>query len=159
MRACALRCTTVHLVVQSGEFVTRMSPSTRGPGAATSSSRSFSALSTCKIAHVGAHSVRSFGEFVIKAIVYHRYGPPDLLALEEVDKPIPKDNEILVEVRAVSVNDWDWGLLHGTPFANRLMSGLLRPNKKILGSDVAGRVEAVGKGVSRFGRVMKCLGT
>ena len=86
----------------------------------------------------------------MKAIVYHRYGPPDLLALEEVDKPIPKDNEILVEVRAVSVNDWDWGLLHGTPFANRLMSGLLKPKKKILGSDVAGRVEAVGRGVSRF---------
>ena len=87
---------------------------------------------------------------MMKAIVYHRYGPPDLLALEEVDKPVPKDNEILVEVRAVSVNDWDWGLLHGTPFANRLMSGLLKPKKKILGSDVAGRVEAVGKGVSRF---------
>ncbi len=86
----------------------------------------------------------------MKAIVYHRYGPPDLLALEEVDKPAPKDNEILVEVRAVSVNDWDWGLLHGTPFANRLMSGLLKPKKKILGSDVAGRVEAVGRGVSRF---------
>ena len=86
----------------------------------------------------------------MKAIVYHRYGPPDLLALEEVDKPVPKDNEILVEVRAVSVNDWDWGLLHGTPFANRLMSGLLKPKKKILGSDVAGRVEAVGRGVSRF---------
>jgi NADPH:quinone reductase-like Zn-dependent oxidoreductase len=86
----------------------------------------------------------------MKAIVFHRYGPPDLLALEEVDKPSPKDNEILVEVRAVSVNDWDWGLLHGTPFANRLMSGLLTPKKKILGSDIAGRVEAVGKGVSRF---------
>ena len=86
----------------------------------------------------------------MKAIVYHRYGPPDLLALEEVDKPTPKDDEILLKVHAVSVNDWDWGLLHGTPFANRLMSGLLKPKKKILGSDVAGRVEAVGKGVSRF---------
>lgn len=86
----------------------------------------------------------------MKAIVYHRYGPPDLLALEEVDRPIPKDNEILVKVCAVSVNDWDWGLLHGTSFANRLMSGLLKPKKKILGSDVAGRVEAVGRGVSRF---------
>ena len=86
----------------------------------------------------------------MKAIVYHRYGPPDLLSLEELDKPTPKDDEILLKVHAVSVNDWDWGLLHGTPFANRLMSGLLKPKKKILGSDVAGRVEAVGKGVSRF---------
>ncbi len=86
----------------------------------------------------------------MKAIVYHSYGSPDLLALEEVDKPTPKDNEILIRVRAVSVNDWDWGLLHGTPFANRLMSGLLKPKKTILGSDVAGRVEAVGRGVSRF---------
>jgi NADPH:quinone reductase-like Zn-dependent oxidoreductase len=86
----------------------------------------------------------------MKAIVYHRYGSPDVLALEDVDKPSPKDDEILIRVRAVSVNDWDWGLLHGTPFANRMMSGLRKPKKKILGSDVAGRVEAVGRGVSRF---------
>ena len=86
----------------------------------------------------------------MKAIVYHAYGSPDALALEEVAAPIPKDDEVLVRVRAVSVNDWDWGLLHGTPFANRMMSGLLKPKKKILGSDVAGRVEAVGRDVSRF---------
>ncbi len=92
----------------------------------------------------------ALGEFVMKAIVYHHYGSPDVLGLEEVERSTPKPNEVLVSVRAASVNDWDWGLLHGTPFANRLMSGLFKPKKKILGSDIAGRVEAVGKGVSRF---------
>jgi NADPH:quinone reductase-like Zn-dependent oxidoreductase len=86
----------------------------------------------------------------MKAIVYSRYGTPDVLELREVEKPVPKDDEVLVEVRAVSINDWDWGLLHGTPFANRVTSGLLRPTKRILGSDIAGRIEAVGKKVGRF---------
>ena len=83
--------------------------------------------------------------------MYTKYGPPDVLELKEVDKPIPKDDEILVEVHAVSINDWDWGLLQGTPFTNRLMSGLLKPKKiQILGSDIAGRIEAVGKNIEQF---------
>jgi NADPH:quinone reductase-like Zn-dependent oxidoreductase len=86
----------------------------------------------------------------MRAIVYERYGPPDVLRLEEVEKPIPKDDEVLVEVHAVSVNDWDWGLLQGIPFANRMTNGLLKPKRVILGSDIAGRIEAVGKNVKQF---------
>jgi len=87
----------------------------------------------------------------VKAIVYTKYGPPDVLQLKEVDKPTPKDNEALIKVHAASVNDWDWGLLRGTPFLNRLVvSGLLKPKYKILGCDIAGRVEAVGGNVKQF---------
>lgn len=87
----------------------------------------------------------------MKAIVYTRYGPPEVLQLKEIDKPIPKDNEVLVKVHAASINDWDWGLMRGTPFVNRLMAGLTKPKRiKIIGCDVAGSVEAVGKNVKCF---------
>ncbi len=85
----------------------------------------------------------------MKAIVYHKYGLPDVLELKEVEKPTPKDDEVLVKVHAASVNDWDWGLLRGKPFVNRLLFGLLKP-KRILGGDIAGRVEAVGRNVKQF---------
>ncbi len=86
----------------------------------------------------------------MKAIVYTIYGSPDVLQLKEVEKPTPKDNEVLVKIHAVSINDWDWCLLLGTPFINRLINGLLKPKKRILGSDIAGRIEAVGKNVKQF---------
>ena len=86
----------------------------------------------------------------MKAVVYTKYGPPDVLKLREVEKPAPGDDEVLVQVHATSVNDWDWGLLQGVPFVNRLMYGLLKPKKQILGSDITGRVETVGKEVKRF---------
>ncbi|MGA2405850.1 MAG: NAD(P)-dependent alcohol dehydrogenase [Bacteroidales bacterium] len=86
----------------------------------------------------------------MKAIVYTKYGTPDVLELREIDKPIPKENEVLIKVYAVSINDWDWGLLQGIPFINRLLNGLLKPKKKILGSDIAGRIEEVGKNVEKF---------
>ena len=87
----------------------------------------------------------------MQAIVYTEYGSPDVLQLKEIVKPTPKDNEVLVEVHAASVNDWDWGLLRGKPFVNRLaISGLLKPKIKILGGDIAGRVEAVGQNVKQF---------
>jgi NADPH:quinone reductase-like Zn-dependent oxidoreductase len=86
----------------------------------------------------------------MKAIVYTKYGTPDVLELKEVDKPIPKDDEVLIKVHAASINDWDWGLLIGKPFMNRLINGLLKPKKKILGSDIAGRIEAIGKNVEQF---------
>src|SRR5262245_3296292 len=87
---------------------------------------------------------------LVKAVVYTRYGSPDVLQLAEVDKPVPKENEVLVKVHAVSINPWDWELLRGTPFVNRLLGGLLKPKRHILGSDIAGRIEAVGKDVTRF---------
>jgi NADPH:quinone reductase-like Zn-dependent oxidoreductase len=87
----------------------------------------------------------------MKAIVFTKYGSPDVLELEEVEKPAPADDEVLVKVRAVSVNDWDWQALQGT-FINRLFFGLRKPKKsrQILGSDVAGQVEAVGRNVREF---------
>ena len=84
------------------------------------------------------------------AIVYTKYGPPAVLQLREVDKPTPKDNEVLIKVHAASLNDWDWGLLRGKPFVNRLPFGLRTPQDKILGSDIAGIVEAIGENIKLF---------
>jgi NADPH:quinone reductase-like Zn-dependent oxidoreductase len=85
----------------------------------------------------------------MKAIVYTKYGTPDVLQLKEIAKPIPEDDEVLIKVYAVSLNDWDSALLQGD-FVNRMLNGLLKPKIKILGSDIAGRVEAVGKNVEKF---------
>jgi NADPH:quinone reductase-like Zn-dependent oxidoreductase len=87
----------------------------------------------------------------MKAVVMERYGTPDVLELRDVVEPTPKAAEVLVRVHAASVNDWDWGLLQGTPFVNRIMvSGLFRPKVRIIGGDIAGRVEAVGRDVEAF---------
>ena len=88
----------------------------------------------------------------MKAIVFTQYGPPDGLELREVPKPAPRDDELLVRVHASSINSWDWEFLNGKPFINRLMFGLVRPKpeKQILGADIAGTVEAVGKRVAHF---------
>lgn len=86
----------------------------------------------------------------MKAIVYEKYGTPDVLQLKEVEKPTPQENEVLVKVYAASVNPGDWHELRGTPFLQRLESGLLKPKHKILGADVAGRVEAIGRNVKQF---------
>jgi NADPH:quinone reductase-like Zn-dependent oxidoreductase len=85
----------------------------------------------------------------MKAIVYNKYGTPDVLEFKEIDKPVPGDNEVLIKVHAVSINDWDWGLLQGD-FINRILNGVWKPKRKILGSDIAGRVEAIGKNVNQF---------
>ncbi|HEX7846851.1 MAG TPA: NAD(P)-dependent alcohol dehydrogenase [Chitinophagaceae bacterium] len=85
----------------------------------------------------------------MKAIIYHKYGSPDNLELAEVPKPIPADDEVLVKVHAVSLNDWDLGLLEGD-FVNRMLNGLRKPKRKILGSDIAGVIESVGKNVKQF---------
>jgi len=85
----------------------------------------------------------------MKAIVYTKYGPPEVLQLKEVAKPIPKDDEVLIKVQAVSVNRSDWEGLRGKPLYARI-GGLLKPRRQILGSDVAGRVEMAGRNVRRF---------
>jgi len=87
----------------------------------------------------------------MKAIVFTHYGSPDLLEYKEVEKPAPKDNEVLVKVCAASINSWDWELLQGRPFINRLMFGLLKPKKiNILGCDIAGQIAALGKNVKHL---------
>lgn len=83
-------------------------------------------------------------------MVYTQYGSPDVLQLKEVEKPTPKDNEVLIKVHAASMNAGDCYFLRGNPFLVRLDLGLFKPKRHILGSDIAGRVEAVGKNVRDF---------
>jgi NADPH:quinone reductase-like Zn-dependent oxidoreductase len=85
----------------------------------------------------------------LKAVIYTRYGGPEVLQVQEIAKPYPKDDEVLIKVYAVSINDWDDGLLHGD-FVNRILNGIRKPKRQILGSDIAGKIEAVGKNVKQF---------
>ncbi|HET8894588.1 MAG TPA: NAD(P)-dependent alcohol dehydrogenase [Gaiellaceae bacterium] len=84
----------------------------------------------------------------MKAIVAHRYGPPETLRPEEVEKPAVEPDQVLVRVRASSVNPYDWHMLRGSPFLVRLSGGLLKPKNGALGVDAAGVVEAVGADVT-----------
>ena len=87
----------------------------------------------------------------MKAIVYTHYGSPDVLQVEEVAKPVPRDDEVLIKVYAAAANAADWHLLRGKPFPVRLVvGGLLKPKHHIPGADVAGRIEAVGRDVTQF---------
>lgn len=87
----------------------------------------------------------------MKAIVYTKYGPPDVLQLKEMEKPVPKDDQVLIKVHAASVNPLDWHILRGKPVLVRFMGfGLLKPKRQILGADIAGKVEAVGRNVTQF---------
>jgi NADPH:quinone reductase-like Zn-dependent oxidoreductase len=86
----------------------------------------------------------------MKGIVYREYGSPDVLELRDIDKPFVKDNEVLVRVHAASVNRLDWHLMRGSPYVARLQAGLRKPKDSVLGADVAGQVEAVGKHVTKF---------
>jgi NADPH:quinone reductase-like Zn-dependent oxidoreductase len=86
----------------------------------------------------------------MKAIVHTKYGPPDVLQLREVERPVPKDDEVLIRVRATTVNRTDTAFLRARPFLNRFFTGLLRPRATVPGSELAGEVEAVGKGVRSF---------
>ena len=85
----------------------------------------------------------------MKAIVYHSYGPPDVLKCEEIEKPSAGDNEVLIKVRAAAVNPVDL-LFRGTSYMVRIMTGLRKPKDTRLGVDVAGQVEAVGRNVTQF---------
>ncbi|MFQ6677372.1 MAG: NAD(P)-dependent alcohol dehydrogenase [Fidelibacterota bacterium] len=87
----------------------------------------------------------------MKAIVYTKFGSPDVLQLKEVEKPAPKDNEILIKIHAASVNAYDWRHMRADPFLIRLMgAGLFKPKHPILGADIAGQVESVGSSVKQF---------
>jgi NADPH:quinone reductase-like Zn-dependent oxidoreductase len=87
----------------------------------------------------------------MKAIVWTQYGPPETaLQLREIDRPTPKANEVQVRIAAASVNALDWHLMRATPFLARFEAGLLKPKNPKLGADIAGTVEAVGSGVTRF---------
>jgi NADPH:quinone reductase-like Zn-dependent oxidoreductase len=86
----------------------------------------------------------------MKAIIYPKYGSPDVLEFQEVEKPTPKDNQVLVKVVAASANPLDWHRMRAAPFLVRLSDGFLKPKNPKLGADVAGRVEAVGSAVTQF---------
>jgi NADPH:quinone reductase-like Zn-dependent oxidoreductase len=86
----------------------------------------------------------------MKAVVYHNYGSPDVLKLEEIEKPIAGDREVLIKVRAASVNPYDWHFMRGTPYLLRIQAGLRKPKFTRLGVDVAGQVEAVGSNVTQL---------
>ncbi|MDX6370062.1 MAG: hypothetical protein QOG93_1564 [Gaiellaceae bacterium] len=86
----------------------------------------------------------------MKAMVYEKYGSPDVLELREIDRPPLTDDGVLVHVRAASVNPFDWHMLTGTPYLARVQAGLLKPKSQVLGVDFAGTVEAVGKDVTAF---------
>jgi NADPH:quinone reductase-like Zn-dependent oxidoreductase len=89
-------------------------------------------------------------EIAMKAIVCIKYGPPDVLQLKEIEKPVPKDNEVLIRVHAATVNRTDCAMLRAKPFIMRFITGLRKPKKTIPGTDFAGKIEAVGKNVSLF---------
>ena len=86
----------------------------------------------------------------MKAAVYYKYGSPDVLSITEVLKPTPNNGEVLIQIRAASLNAYDWHLLRAKPFFTRALSGLLKPKNSILGADIAGVVEAVGYSVTKY---------
>ena len=95
----------------------------------------------------------------MKAIVYRRYGPPEVLALEEIERPTLRDGEVLIKVEAASVNPADWHFMRGAPYLVRMIAGLRKPRNPRLGIDVAGRVEAVGRNATEFKAGDEVFGT
>lgn len=86
----------------------------------------------------------------MKAVVYDKFGLTGVLEVREIEKPLPRDNEVLIKVYAASINSWDWDLLRGKPFLTRLDGGLLKPKYNILGADVSGQIEAIGNKVKHL---------
>ena len=98
----------------------------------------------------GAATAQVAGVNSMKAAVYRCYGPPEVVKLESLAKPVPSDDRVLVKVRAASVNPLDWHYMRGKPYIMRPMAGIGAPNDIRMGVDFAGTVESVGKAVSRF---------
>ncbi|MEP6821691.1 MAG: NAD(P)-dependent alcohol dehydrogenase [Chthoniobacterales bacterium] len=86
----------------------------------------------------------------MKAIVYCDFGPPDVLRFQEIEKPVPNDSQVLIKVRAASINPYDWHFMRGIPYVMRFEAGLRKPKDLRFGGDVAGQVEALGKNVTQF---------
>ena len=86
----------------------------------------------------------------MKAIVFAKYGSPDVLQLKQVEKPVPQDNEVLIKIHASSINPFDWRTMRAKPFFIRLQEGLLKPKNKRLGADFSGQIEAVGRKAKQF---------
>jgi NADPH:quinone reductase-like Zn-dependent oxidoreductase len=86
----------------------------------------------------------------MRAVVHDKYGPPTVLRLDEIDRPVPKDDELLIKIHATSVNRSDCGWRSGEPFFSRFFTGVRRPRRRVLGSEFAGEVAAVGSAVSKF---------
>jgi NADPH:quinone reductase-like Zn-dependent oxidoreductase len=87
----------------------------------------------------------------MKAAIYTRYGPPDVVQMADVEKPVPKDDEVLIRVRAAAVNPYDWHFMRGEPYPVRIAAGGLRkPKDSRLGADVAGEIEAAGRNITQF---------
>ncbi|HSJ70071.1 MAG TPA: alcohol dehydrogenase catalytic domain-containing protein [Acidimicrobiia bacterium] len=101
------------------------------------------------VRNVSYHTLQTGWQIGVRAVVYDSYGPPEVLRVEDVAAPVPAANQVLVKVAATSVNLADWECLRGTPLYARI-GGLRSPARRTLGSDIAGWVEAVGSGVTRF---------
>src|ERR1700693_2458085 len=86
----------------------------------------------------------------MKAVVFDRYGPPEVQRMEEVERPVPKDDEVLVRIHATTVTRSDCGIRAAKPFVIRFFFGLRRPKQRILGTELSGEIEAVGAAVSQF---------
>jgi NADPH:quinone reductase-like Zn-dependent oxidoreductase len=95
----------------------------------------------------------------MKAAIYERYGPPDVVQISDVEKPVPNHGEVLIKVRAASVNPYDWHFIRGLPYVLRLVAGMRKPKDTRLGADVAGQVEAIGRNVTHFSPGDEVFGT
>src|SRR5579862_9335305 len=95
---------------------------------------------------------------MMEAAVRTKYGPPEVIRLKEVEKPIPKDNEVLIKTHAATVNRTDCGFLRAKPFFVRFVSGVFEPRRRILGNEFAGEIEAVGKYVKSFAKGDRVFG-